>query len=169
MKNYLRTLLPALLVLIFFSTNISAQPDRLLPASALNGLLVEWRQDGQVIEYVVHNRVATWSITEISLNVDFKPNAVPTQAATSTAGQNKKSAQPGNDAASEKNWNWAAYMAFMNSPKPEVHVIALPIAPSGSVAAHLELKSSASVVAVQVTSARGREPTVLENMRNMLR
>jgi hypothetical protein len=162
-------------LLEFDSHATAADEARLLPGSATSRIGLTWSQDGQVVEYTLTNPPGAWVITEITLNVEFAPSA-DSALATAASAPKPRIKQPTphrrQGASLELTLDELRSQGIWAPPVQEpmeTHKITLKLLPGQATSSHLELRSTAILASVRIAQARGREPTGLEKLRNMIR
>lgn len=158
-----------LVVASLFSCGANAQQrvDQLLPGSTMQFLRPDWQQDGRVVDYTLRNPVGTWVITEMTLTVVYAPppSALPPAEPASTPSRRRPNKQ--GNAASPLDTLLASGWRYV--PEPETFKVKVKILPDRQHVGRLELSKDNKVYEIQINEARGREPTVFDNLRNIVK
>lgn len=148
----------------FISSHTALAEDdkfRLLPGSLVRDVRVDFKQDGRLLDVVLSAPSGKWVVTQLSVKVEFqrpentwmKP-AVPQKAET-------ESSDP---------FGWTQQTGpFYGIPETETHKIVAEVQPDKSRSTHLELKTERAVTSVTILEARGREQTMLDRVKTLVR
>ena len=139
---------------------------QLLPGSVTAGISLQWQQDGRVVDYTVRNPVATWVVTEMTVIVGFKEFVPPPLPASALPSPKPSARKLGVRLTAVDNLIASGYRYV---EQPETHAVKITVLPNGETVSRIELKSESQVESVRIGEARGRAPTLLEKLRDMVR
>jgi len=148
-----------------YATAVSPQTNstRLLPASFADGVRVEFKQDGRVLDLVVVTPGGKWVVTDLSIKVTFQKYNVPVPGKFKS-----RECQKQRDDSRANPFGWTSNDCFVSDAPSETHKLQQPFLADRSVSTHVELKLDMPVTSVVVTDARGREATLMDRAKGMI-
>lgn len=155
-----------LCLLVPLAAMSQASADRLLPESFTRAVQFDWRQDGRVVEISLRNPKDKWLITEATFTAH--PQGAVAPAVVSKADGKR---QPKNGALGQPTLDdlLASGVRYATATEPSTKVLKVHVMPAEVASTHVELDTSAPILALTLDETRGREPTAFERVRTTVR
>lgn len=139
---------------------------RLLPGSVMRDMRMAFKQDGRVLDLVLTAPNGKWVITELDVKVEFQRDERADAIVAAQGALTKEERK----AIVDNPYGWHKWRGPFYAPtETEAHKIIAEVQPDRSLSTHLELKGEKAVSSVKILEARGREQTMMDRVKAVVR